>query len=383
MKKIISLILISLFAISAGRVFAQTVSMRVQQVGYSSADPDGAGPATAAVTVEFQLMASVAGIMADGMGLSFVYQSSMLMATPTNTTVPVGPLAVAGINWVQGVDNRVGNPVSVSYGGQSFDKRMIVNTYQNSGIPNVEVPTSWTGFIQITYWTLGNANPQGGYVTPEPGNIVAQNELSSEGGLATYPFLCPTLNSPVALGSGVVPVLFSNYQVKCLNDGAAISWSTSNEINSKYFEVEKNTNGTWVSIAKLAAAGNSNTSRSYQYIDEEAGPAQYRVKQVDFDGAYMYTPIQASNCRSSKTDVEIYPVPANTQLTIVIRSKENRKADLQIFDAMGRVVKLQTTNLINGTNNIVIDVSGLPAGTYYLRSRGLLKDFNNKITIMH
>ncbi|MCB0710549.1 MAG: T9SS type A sorting domain-containing protein, partial [Chitinophagaceae bacterium] len=78
-----------------------------------------------------------------------------------------------------------------------------------------------------------------------------------------------------------------------------------------------------------------------------------------------------------------YPVPANTQLTIVIRSKENRKADLQIFDAMGRVVKLQTTNLINGTNNIVIDVSGLPAGTYYLRSRGLLKDFNNKITIMH
>ncbi|MEZ5028370.1 MAG: hypothetical protein R2765_06245 [Ferruginibacter sp.] len=131
MKKIISLILISLFAISAGRVFAQTVSMRVQQVGYSSADPDGAGPATAAVTVEFQLMASVAGIMADGMGLSFVYQSSMLMATPTNTTVPVGPLAAAGINWVQGVDNRVGNPVSVSYGGQSFDRRMIVNTYQN------------------------------------------------------------------------------------------------------------------------------------------------------------------------------------------------------------------------------------------------------------
>ncbi|MEZ5028371.1 MAG: hypothetical protein R2765_06250 [Ferruginibacter sp.] len=70
------------------------------------------------------------------------------------------------------------------------------------------MPTSWTGFIQITYWTLGTANPQGGYVTPEPGNIVAQNELSSEGGLSTYPFLCPTLNSPVALGSGVVPYYF-------------------------------------------------------------------------------------------------------------------------------------------------------------------------------
>lgn len=169
MKKIISLIVISLFFISISKVYAQTVSMRVQQVDYNSADPDGGGPATASVTVEFQLMASVAGIMADGMGLSFVYQSSMLLATPTNTTVPVGPLAVAGINWVQGVDNRVGNPVNVSYGGQSFDKRMIVNTYQNSGIPNVEVPTVWTGFIRITYWTLGSANPQGGYVTSRAG----------------------------------------------------------------------------------------------------------------------------------------------------------------------------------------------------------------------
>lgn len=383
MKKIISLIVVCLFFISISKVYAQTVSMRVQQVDYNSADPDGGGPATASVTVEFQLMASVAGIMADGMGLSFVYQSSMLLATPTNTTVPVGPLAVAGINWVQGVDNRVGNPVNVSYGGQSFDKRMIVNTYQNSGIPNVEVPTVWTGFIRITYWTLGAANPQGGYVTPEPGSIVAQNELSSDGGLSTYPFLCPTLNSPVALGSGVVPVLISSYQVKCVNNGAAINWTTSNEINSKYFEVEKNTNGTWVTIAKLTAAGNSNTTRTYQYIDVEGGPAQYRLKQVDFDGAYMYTAIQVANCAGNKVDVEIYPVPANTQLYIIIRNQKNSKAELQLFDVTGRIVKLQTAIIVSGSNRIVMNVSGLAAGEYYLRSQGLLQNFNQKITIAH
>lgn len=383
MKKNILLILISLFCLSGFDLFAQTVSMRVLQVDYNSADPDAGGPATASVTVEFQLMASEPGIMADGMGLSFVYQSSMLLATPTNTTVPVGPLALGGISWVQGVDNRAGNPVSVSYGGQTFDRRMIVNTYQTAGVPNVEVPTSWTGFVRITYWTLGNTEPQGGYATPEPGSIVAQNELSSDGGLSTYPFLCPTLNTPVPLGSGVMPVLISSYLVKCLTNGAALSWSTSTETNSKYFEIEKNTTGSWTAIAKVAAAGNSNVTRQYQYIDQDGGPAQYRIKQVDLDGEFIYTAIQTANCSSPKTDVEIYPVPARTQLNIIIRNQKSNKTELQLFDLSGRIVKVQTAILINGTNKIVMDVSGLAGGEYYLRSTGLTQNFNYKVTIAH
>ena len=382
MKKNILLLLLSLFCLSSFDLFAQTISMRVQQVDYSSTDPDGGGPATAAVTIEFQLMASDPGIFADGMGLSCVYQSSLLMATPTNTTIPVGPLAAA-LNWVQGVDNRAGNPVAVNYGGQAFDRRMIITFNQSSGIPNIPMPTTWTGFARMTYWTLGNTAPQGGYATPEPGAIVAQNELSSDGGLSTYPYLCPDLNSPIPLGAGVVPVLISSYNVKCLTNGAALSWSTSTETNSKYFEIEKNTAGSWTAIAKVAAAGNSNVTRQYQYIDQDGGPAQYRIKQVDLNGSYIYTDIQTSNCKSSKTDVEVYPVPAYTQLNIIIRNQKSGKTELQLFDLSGRIVKVQTASLFNGTNKIIMDVSGLAGGEYYLRSTGMVQNFNYKVTIAH
>src|SRR5580765_4167225 len=103
MKTILPLILLLI----THSLYAQTVSIKAVQTNYSFADPDGAGPATGSVTIEFQLIASSPGVLADGMGLSFVYQSSLLMPTPTNTTTPLGIVA-SSIGWSQNVDNRLG-----------------------------------------------------------------------------------------------------------------------------------------------------------------------------------------------------------------------------------------------------------------------------------
>lgn len=92
MKKILPIICLLI----ANSVLSQTVSMRIVQTSYSAVDPDGAGPATGSVTIEFQLMTSSGTVLGDGMGLSFVYQSSQLMPTPTNTTTAQGPLLKIG-----------------------------------------------------------------------------------------------------------------------------------------------------------------------------------------------------------------------------------------------------------------------------------------------
>ena len=146
----------SLLAIYA--IQAQDISVRVRQVAFSSTDPDGAGPAKGTVTFKFELKSTSAEVLADGMGLSVAYQSTQLMATPTNTVTKLGP--INNSLWTQQVDNRSGNTISpVAYGGQTFDKRMIITFNQNAGIPDALISANWTEIAQLTYYTLGTGFP--------------------------------------------------------------------------------------------------------------------------------------------------------------------------------------------------------------------------------
>ena len=376
MKKIILITLVSFLAIITN---AQVISLRITQSNYSSADPDVAGPATGTVTFRFELI-STANVLADGLGLCAVFQSANLMETPTNTTVPLGPLA-AGVAWTQQVDNRAGNVTAVSYGGQSFDRRMVVTFNQAAGIPNVNIGTTWTPICEITYWTKVTSYPQGGYIVNEPGSIAAVNEVSSDGGLSTYPLESPNLPTPTALG-GTLPVLFSKFDAKCTNTGTLISWATAQEANSSKFEIERSSNGTtWTNIGSVAASGTSSSNRNYQQIDLIGGAAFYRIKQIDKDGQFIYTDVARTNCQVKNISSVIYPVPAFDVLNVVIKSDRSVRTQLLVYDMQGKLVKKVDASILNGNNTFKINLIGLASGDYMIRTNDASIELNKIFTI--
>jgi len=383
MKKIYILSFLLVAAIA--NVGAQVVSARVIQTNYSSVDPDGPGPAfpaTGTVTYRVELI-STAPILADGIGIVVAFQTANLMATPTSTLTRVGPLATA-VNWFVTADNPIGNNIiggPFSYGGQPFNRRAVFAFNQQAGIPNCPVPTVWTPFIEVTYWTLGVGIPQGGYVTIEPGTTVPQNVISSDGGFTAYEFLSPFLNSPTALG-GVLPVQFTKFETKCTNTGTLISWATAQEINSSSFEIERSTNGSnWTNIGKIAAAGNSTSEKAYQQVDLNGGNAFYRIKQIDKDGGFVYTAVERANCSSKNISTLIYPVPAYDVLNVVIKSDRAVRTQLQVYDIHGKLVKTLDANVQNGNNNFRINLNGLAAGDYVIRSNDATLELNKIFTI--
>ncbi len=381
MKSLITALFFLSCLTTFNKVQAQDVSMKVVFISYSNVDPDGVGPATGSAVFEFQLASSAGTIMGDALALLALFQSSKLMATPTNTVVPVGPLAAAS-GWTQNGDNRTGNDVAPAkiVGGHSFDKRMVIAFAQGSATPNLPITTTFTGIARVTYWTLGNTNPQGGVITVEPGADVPQNSLSSDGGATEYPYLTPFSNVPLSLGSPL-PVVFSSFDVDCTEKGAAITWTTASETNTAHFEVEKNTSGIWATIATIAAAGNSGSLRKYQVMDLEAGTAQYRIKQVDLDGKFVYTQVRNKFCTGRNLHVFIYPVPARNILHLAIKSSGPINTQLEIYDMRGRLVQSQSATLNRGANNITINVAGLAGGQYILRSSNGALTINKKFTI--
>ena len=60
----------------------------------------------------------------------------------------------------------------------------------------------------------------------------------------------------------------------------------------------------------------------------------------------------------------IYPNPANTEARIVFNASEDGLGLLQVYDINGHAVASQKTTVVKGANNIPVDVSALPAGTY-------------------
>lgn len=370
------------FCLSLGFAFAQDINIRIVQTNYSAIDPDGAGDATGTVTIEFQLQTTTGTVEADAMGLSFVFQSSQLMPTPTNTTTFQGPVAAAG-GWIQNADNRAGAVVAVSYGTRNFDRRMLIAMHNNGTQPTASITTAWTPVAQVTYWTRGVTNPQGGYATPEPASIVAQNEVSADGGLSTYPYLSPDLNSPIPLGSGgIFPVLYTHYNVDCNDKGARISWSTSSESNSSHFEIEKSLNGqSWKKIGVVAAAGTSTSNKNYEWVDLDGGQAYYRLQQVDKNGVSKQTNVLRATCEGRDFSVVLYPNPVKDKLNVVIKSTINVKTELQVFDMQGRIVKRMPVTVNGGNNNFTIGVDNLPGGEYILRSSDPAIQVNKKFVI--
>jgi hypothetical protein len=165
--------------------------------------------------------------------------------------------------------------------------------------------------------------------------------------------------------SSALPVVLSAYNTSCTNDGALLVWTTQLEENSKEFVIEKSTDGfNWKSIGTINANG---IASDYHFTDAEAGIAYYRLKQVDKNGAFVYSRILRSNCDVKSITLLLYPNPANEFTDLVFKSTKAFSTSIQLFGSNGQLVKSISTKVQVGTNTIRINLLGLATGTYLLK----------------
>jgi hypothetical protein len=319
MKKCIHkiLFLTSIIVMSAWcNVNAQVCEWRLVNPSFSGANPDGGGPATGSVTFTVQIH-TVSGTInnVNDISLGFSYQSAaaMIPTTPAGpgctivsnpANVTVSPAFVTA-GFAYGTVNQCG-VFSQTTGGQTFDMRA-VGTLDGT---DINITTTWMDVFTVTLWTLGSNPPEGGYVVINSGfggtpGAFSTYEVSDD--LANgYVVNSLTFTTPLAIGSGVLPVLFTKFDAACTNNGALVKWSTGSEFNSDYFELQRSTNGNnWTSVATIKAAGNSSTTHTYQQLDLNGGAVYYRIKQVDLDGHPVYTSIIRTNCERKSIDMVI------------------------------------------------------------------------------
>lgn len=172
-----------------------------------------------------------------------------------------------------------------------------------------------------------------------------------------------------------LPVELVNFRVQLNQNGKKINlfWETKTEINSYLFEVQKQVVAeNWLTIGKVPGHGNSNSPKEYSFSDGEtrSGNINYRLKMIDNDGTYEFSPtVSITTLQPTTLQVDQnYPNPFNPKTTISYSLPQHSFVTLRVYDILGKEVAI----LINGeqsAGNYSIDFSGnnLTSGTYIYR----------------
>ncbi|MBK6274985.1 MAG: T9SS type A sorting domain-containing protein [Saprospirales bacterium] len=186
------------------------------------------------------------------------------------------------------------------------------------------------------------------------------------------------LFSIVAISDGikrtsVLPVELISFNGKMLDNTIALNWTTLSEQNTKEFIIERSTNGMdFYTIGTENATGYSNQKIDYNFIDNEIDVSiqkyYYRLKIVDFDGTFSFSPIVVISINTFKTnEIKIYPNPFKEVITIEFNFSEYKNSKLVLFDNNGKIAFTKTITIPSNKTTIELnELIHLPKGVYYL-----------------
>jgi hypothetical protein len=157
-------------------------------------------------------------------------------------------------------------------------------------------------------------------------------------------------------------------QINANNKDIDLAWTTSVEINSSAFQVEKSYDGVnYRSIGSVQATGNKLTPTSYAFVDHENVQYNYyRIKMMHTDGYVLYSNVVFIQKNDAPQRLIVGPNPFNSNLTIRFARTPTGPVYFSFFDASGKLVKQYS--VAGGSPSYTINTSGiLPRAIYTLR----------------
>ncbi|HLP13415.1 MAG TPA: T9SS type A sorting domain-containing protein [Flavobacteriales bacterium] len=194
--------------------------------------------------------------------------------------------------------------------------------------------------------------------------------------------------SPFTIGSvpSTLPVQLLTFVVKPIdNSRALLNWETAAEINNDRFEIERSKNGIdFEYIGSVKGCGNCNSQKQYAYTDiyPYEDVSYYRLKQVDYDGEYEYSPTRAIEIANAPT-VQLFPNPTNgSELFVNVDKFETNDVSIYVTDIAGKLVVTETVELKNSSGKYRLIFDSKPeAGVYLVTVKSAQKTVSSRLIV--
>lgn len=167
-----------------------------------------------------------------------------------------------------------------------------------------------------------------------------------------------------------LPVIWLSFNGQSNGASVQLDWQTASEINNNYFSIERaGADFAFESIETLDGAGNSSQLLSYTYQDKNLpeGTYYYRIKQVDYDGAYDYSHTISADVGISIAPLKVLPNPSNGEFQVnLIALSLSGQVKVYLYSASAHIVHEQTMTISPDTGTLNLSFPDLKSGIYHL-----------------
>ncbi len=273
-----------------------------------------------------------------------------------------------------------------STGGTEYTNSVVKTTWNISetvaGGANATLTFQWNGTDE------GSAFSRSSCRMAHHDGTVWQNVGSLASATGSNPYTLTYSNytgsfSPFGINGsgGPLPVEWLYFNVAKEGSYGQLTWATATEVNNDYFNIEKSVDGKiFKTIGTIYGAGNSQQILRYAFIDSNlvTGANYYRLKQVDYNGAFEYSTIQVINNSIAHVSInpfKLWPVPAHNKLNLEFSTPTDGYNTVSVLNQMGHPVKSFDTEVVRGLNTITLELDDIPTGIYFLKLENLDKSF--------
>jgi hypothetical protein len=159
-----------------------------------------------------------------------------------------------------------------------------------------------------------------------------------------------------------LPVTYSSFDAKATaQQQVEIAWTTVDESNLDYFEVERSSDGVeFYPIRRLNAANKSDRYKLMDYNPMLDAVNYYRIKSVERSGEKNYTSTKSVKIQKNDNFVNVFPTVLENGKTLNV-VVENENNEFFLFDNQGKLILKQKLNEYNNT----LIINDLSTGVYF------------------
>ncbi len=262
--------------------------------------------------------------------------------------------------------------VSIRDQGASLENLFIVNITTG----DFELILADAGDSPVIDWTL-NMTSTGVGTTTYFNDAITNGDVI---GLQLQPDLSGCSSSTFASNTILIsnpdvplPVELSFFTGSQQENVVRMDWETYSEINNSHFEIYHATDGrNWNLIGTVEGNGTRNVPGSYHFAHRNPvmGANYYRLKQVDYDGAFEYFRPVLVFFDGTTGKLSVYPNPASGEYLYFDRLVQQ----VTVFDTRG--MKIGQYSEISQIN-----ISGWQSGVYHLVFHDSEKQFSRMLLV--
>lgn len=169
---------------------------------------------------------------------------------------------------------------------------------------------------------------------------------------------------------GPLPVEMAYFKANALHDELVdLEWATENEENNAFFIVQHSDDGTsFRTLDVQQGKGTSNTFTAYHFQHDTPiiGQNYYRLKQVDFDGKYVFSEvIEVSIQKENAIAVTAYPNPFVETIHLRLKEPSHLPVMVSIFNTNHQEVKQAILPAFEA--KVSVPMENLPSGLYIVK----------------